>query len=97
MNAVQSQLHDLEEENGISRRRVRELEMELDECKREVARERTRLFEREELQTHQYAYNRTKGKGKAKDGPSEIDDERLHARYKEAVDEKKGMFFVSIL
>jgi hypothetical protein len=51
LSAVQSQLRDLEDENSISRRRVRELEMELEECKRHVARERTRLIEREELET----------------------------------------------
>ena len=49
LSAVQGQLCDLEEENGISRRRVRELEMELEECKHQVAREGTRLFEREEM------------------------------------------------
>ncbi|KAF9561056.1 hypothetical protein CPC08DRAFT_446461 [Agrocybe pediades] len=92
MNAVQNQLRDLEEENGISRRRVRELEMELEECKREVARERTRLFEREESEARQYAsYGRGKGKGRAAGGLADIDDERLHARYKEAVDEKKAL------
>ncbi|KAF9474531.1 hypothetical protein BDN70DRAFT_996996 [Pholiota conissans] len=95
LNAVQGQLQDLEEENGISRRRVRELEMELDECKREVARERTKLFEREErsvrrLQDLKAGTSQGKQKAKAKAVPEE-DDERLHARYKEAVDEKKAL------
>jgi len=49
LSAVQSQLSDLEEENGISRRRLHELEMELEEFKRQVARERTRLFGRQEM------------------------------------------------
>ena len=99
LNAVQAQLYDLEEENTISRRRVHELELELEECKRDVARERTRLMEREESRRPDASYrapggSKTKGKGKAKDVsgfcPPELDDERLRVRYKEAVDEKKG-------
>ncbi|KAF7346150.1 AAA family ATPase [Mycena sanguinolenta] len=39
LSAVQAQLHLLEEENSISRRRVRELELELEVCKREVVKE----------------------------------------------------------
>lgn len=96
---MQGQLHELEEENGISRRRVRELEFELEECKREVARERTRLFEREEMSNRYHERNpaagrggKASGKGKAKDIVPEMDDAQLHARYKEAVDEKKGWY-----
>ncbi|KAF8648981.1 hypothetical protein AX16_006095 [Volvariella volvacea WC 439] len=40
LNAVQSKLLRLEEENSISRRKVTELERELDDCKREMSRER---------------------------------------------------------
>jgi len=103
LTAVQVQLHGLEEENSISRRRVRELEMELEECKRDVARERTRLFEREESRRGDISYRRpecskAKGKSKAKDisnfGLAELDDDRLRARYKEAVEEKKGQYCV---
>lgn len=99
LSALQSQLHELEEENSISRRRVRELELELEDCKRDVVRERTRLIEREELRKSDVSLrvagsSRVKGKNKAKDvsqfGRPELDDERLRARYKEAVDEKKG-------
>ncbi|KDR82315.1 hypothetical protein GALMADRAFT_816004 [Galerina marginata CBS 339.88] len=101
LSAVHGQLRDLDEENSISRRRVRELEMELEECKREVARERTRLFEREELSIRQHnsSYrggSRSKGKGKAREEPPKIDDERLHARYKEAVEEKKEALINSL-
>jgi hypothetical protein len=103
LTAVQVQLHGLEEENAISRRRVRELEMELEECKRDVARERTRLFEREESRKGDVSYRRpegskAKGKSKAKEisnfGLAELDDERLKTRYKEAVEEKKGQCYV---
>lgn len=91
LSAVQSQLRDLEDENSISRRRVRELEMELEECKRHVARERTRLIQREELDDLGHSKKtQNKGKGRAVEPSVNIDDERLHERYKEAVDEKKG-------
>ena len=97
---MQSQLRDLEDENSISRRRVRELEMELEECKRHVARERTRLIERDELNDlGGYGGGKTirnKGKGRAVE-PSVIDDERLHERYKDAVEEKKGLCWAFIL
>lgn len=100
LSAVQSQLRDLEDENSISRRRVRELEMELEECKRHVARERTRLIEREELSGLAYGKTtqttRNKGKGRAMEPSVDIDDERSHERYKEAVDEKKGLCFVNL-
>jgi hypothetical protein len=103
---VQGQLSDLEEENSISRRRVRELEMELEECKRQVARERTRLFEREEMSirglgdvSYRTSGSGRRGKAKAKaretstaGAREEIDDVRLHERYKEVVEEKKGLF-----
>ena len=47
LSVVQSKLAYLEVENGISRRRVRELERELEDCKREVAVERTRVQARD--------------------------------------------------
>jgi len=99
LSTVQAQLHELEEENAISRRRVHELELELEECKRDVARERTRLMEREESKGPDISYrvsgsSKAKGKSKAKDVSGfnlpQLDDERLRVRYKEAVDEKKG-------
>lgn len=98
LSAVQSQLRDLEDENSISRRRVRELEMELEECKRHVARERTRLLERDELNDlGRYGGKstqtiRNKGKGRAVEPSVDIDEERSHLRYKDAVEEKKGLY-----
>lgn len=92
MNNVQKKLQQLEEENGISRRRVRELEMELEDCKREVARERTRLIEQEEFLKQQQA-NLRAAKGKARARDRDLDDStQLHERYKEAVEEKKGSY-----
>ena len=106
LSAVQSQLRDLEDENSISRRRVRELEMELEECKRHVARERTRLIERDELNDlGRYGGGsgratqtmRNKGKGRAVESSVNIDDERSRERYKDAVEEKKGLSLVLLL
>lgn len=95
LSSVQSQLRGLEDENSISRRRVRELEMKLEECKRHVARERTRLIEREELNSLGHGKSthtiQNKGKGRVVEPPVDTDDERLHERYKEAVDEKKAL------
>jgi len=95
LNAVQTKLQHLEQENGISRRRVRELELELEVCKRDVARERTRVLEREETivqqqrdASHIASLKRHKGKARAKDVSM---DEELHERYREAVEEKKGL------
>jgi hypothetical protein len=41
LNAVQSKLHHLQSENSISRRRVRELELELETYKEDVAKDPT--------------------------------------------------------
>ncbi|KAK7048224.1 AAA family ATPase [Favolaschia claudopus] len=93
LSAVQAKLHQLEEENSISRRRVRELELELEVCKREVAQERTRIIEREEASVRQAEHKRTKGKGKARAVNLDDDDDEgdLAERYREAVEEKKAL------
>ncbi|KAG5353911.1 hypothetical protein C0989_000154 [Termitomyces sp. Mn162] len=97
LNTVQSKLQHFEEENGISRRRVRELELELEVCKRDVARERTRVLEREEVivqQQRDVSFNaalrrKDKGKGRAKDMTT--DQEGLYQKYKEAVEGQKAL------
>ncbi|KAJ7645512.1 hypothetical protein DFH06DRAFT_1050952 [Mycena polygramma] len=94
LSAVQAKLHQLEEENSISRRRVRELELELDVCKREVVKERTKILERDEASMHQRELDhaRAKGKGKARALDREdVDDEEIGDRYREAVEEKKAL------
>jgi hypothetical protein len=50
LNTIQSRLSQVADENGVSRRRVRKLELE--SCKADVARERTRVLEREEALAH---------------------------------------------
>ncbi|KAF8895141.1 hypothetical protein BD779DRAFT_1797040 [Infundibulicybe gibba] len=104
LTAVQTKLQELEEENSISRRRVRELEMELEVCKREVVRERTRVLEREEaigrsqrslrdLSMREDGVKRTKGKARARDVSVMVapDNADLGERYREAVEEKKAL------
>ncbi|KAJ6584807.1 hypothetical protein B0H19DRAFT_1059157 [Mycena capillaripes] len=95
LSVVQTKLHQLEDENSISRRRVRELELELEVCKREVAMERTRILERDEASVHQREADnaRAKGKGKARapDHGASMDEEEIGERYREAVEEKKAL------
>ena len=65
LNAVHTKLQHLEEENGISRRRVRELEFELEACKREVAWEQSRV-EEHSIQTGNIPGRRAAGASKGK-------------------------------
>lgn len=95
LTIVQSKLAYLESEHGISRRRVQELELELEQCKKDVAKERTRVLqmeiedvERQHAATMK-AYADRKGKGKAApSSPTATAEDRT--RYLEAVEEKKG-------
>ncbi|KAF8634161.1 hypothetical protein AX15_001029 [Amanita polypyramis BW_CC] len=101
LNTVQSRLEHLEEENSISRRRVRELEYELEECKREVIKERTRLLEETaELSGVIQAANiaralgrkTAKGKGKSKESTSAAANlSTAEERYRGVVEEKKAL------
>ncbi|THV03823.1 hypothetical protein K435DRAFT_747317 [Dendrothele bispora CBS 962.96] len=99
MSTIQTKLQYLEEENSISRRRVRELEHELELCKREVAKERTRVLQKEDLIMKNQreleravtdAKRNAKGKGKARDVSINIDPE-ASIRYQEVVKEKKAL------
>lgn len=90
---MQSKLAFLESEHSISRRRVQELESELERCKKDVAKERTRVLqmeiqdvERQHAATMK-AHADRKGKGKAVPSSPTTGG---HARYREAVEEKKG-------
>ena len=93
LSIVQSKLTYLESEHNISRRRVQELESELEQCRKEVAKERTRVLQMEMKDVERQhaatmkAYADQKGKGKAAPLSPTPED---HARYREAVEEKKG-------
>jgi hypothetical protein len=74
---------------------VRELEHELETCKAEVARERTKVMEQDSLimqqrEDTQKISRKEKGKGKCTRFEN---DEELEARYREVVEEKKGMHY----
>ncbi|KAK0201843.1 hypothetical protein DFS33DRAFT_1386145 [Desarmillaria ectypa] len=96
ISAVQSKLRELEDENGVSRRRVRELEHELELCKIEVTKERSMLVQREEFLSQQQreleleGARRRKGKGKAKARDISFSREDT-SRYQEVVEEKKAL------
>ena len=105
MAIVQNQLSHLEAENSVSRRRVLELELELEACKKEVARERTRILEQEQSisrdgepskkrvvsqreRMQQQQQQQSRQQKKAEDDQVEL--AAAEARYKAAVEEKKG-------
>lgn len=92
LSAVQSKLVYLEAENSVSRRRVLELERELEECKKEVAKERTRALEPGAgANNHETVHNRTSSSFHPNDA-SNPSHRRMEdaSRYREAVEEKKG-------
>ena len=89
LTALQTRLNQLESQNLVSRRRVRELELELEACKLEVKRERTRVLEKEEIIVAQQK-DFQKRKGVSKSSKPSIDLAK-EGRYGEVVEEKKGM------
>lgn len=99
LSAIQSKLVHLESENSVSRRRVRELEHELEACKAEVARERTRVMEQDNLIAQQRedaqrsSSRKEKGKGKCTRFEN---NEELEARYREVIEEKKGRLTIQL-
>ncbi|EPQ54722.1 hypothetical protein GLOTRDRAFT_139237 [Gloeophyllum trabeum ATCC 11539] len=88
LNNLQSKLARLEDENGVSRRRVRELELELDACKREAARERTVLLE--DSGRHRQGKSKAMGSKQPVAGPSTM-PEGNEKRYQQIIEEKKAL------
>ncbi|KAG1743245.1 uncharacterized protein EDB91DRAFT_1126491 [Suillus paluster] len=80
LNALHAKLAHLETENGIARRRVRELEHELQQCKRDVARERSRIMEQD---AGEPSWKR------GKEDQREREEEQ--SKYFEVVEEKKAL------
>ena len=80
----------IERENTTSRRRVNELEMELETCKEEVAQEKTKLVE---LTRDGNFYERGARSSKpttVHQGNGNVSLRESERRYREAVEEKKG-------
>ncbi|EJF61064.1 hypothetical protein DICSQDRAFT_106734 [Dichomitus squalens LYAD-421 SS1] len=104
LTVVQNKLTHLEAENSVSRRRVRELELELEACKQEVARERTRILEHEQsvmrddeapagrkrVQRERPQQQQQQQQQK-KAGEDQAELAAAEARYRAAVDEKKAL------
>ncbi|KAI0629912.1 hypothetical protein C8Q77DRAFT_1065021 [Trametes polyzona] len=92
LSVVQNKLSHLEAENSVSRRRVRELELELEACKKEVARERTRILEQSAMHVEPPAAgNRPSRAQQQKAQEDEAELAQAEARYKAAVEEKKAL------
>ncbi|KIO23851.1 hypothetical protein M407DRAFT_26713 [Tulasnella calospora MUT 4182] len=89
-----ARLREVERENATSRRRVKELERELEECKEEVHRERTRLYEELEKSRVQ-SPDASDRKGKRREvalNPEEANGaEFWKARYDEVVEQKEAL------
>lgn len=86
LGIVQHKLAHLEAENSISRRRVRELESELEECKKEVIKERTKILD----QSGERHSNQAKDRPGARNNARQ-DAEVNSSRYQEVVEEKKAL------
>lgn len=93
LGIVQAKLSNLEAQNSISRRRVRELEVELEQCKHDVNRERNRVYDREHIISQQRADAKAQ-KQKLADTARLMEERASDAadqsRYKEVVEEQKG-------
>ncbi|KAF8133420.1 hypothetical protein EV363DRAFT_1259120 [Boletus edulis] len=92
LNALHAKLNHLETENSIARRRVRELEYELEECKRDVVRERTRIMESQDVIDASAARLAVPSTSRAKGKERRNKDADPHAsKYFEVVQEKKAL------
>ncbi|KIJ54960.1 hypothetical protein M422DRAFT_24821 [Sphaerobolus stellatus SS14] len=88
LDALQKRLQTLEREHAISRRRVRELELDLEDCKIEADRERTRILNRErELGQDAQAYREREKLRQVQDKLKEEEQ----GRYRQIVEEKKSL------
>jgi hypothetical protein len=90
MNLLHKKIAHLDTENHTSRKRMKELEHELEVCRQDVERQRKSVAQREDhlvrQQRMEVADSRTKGKARA------IEDARVEQkRYKQSVEEKKGL------
>jgi hypothetical protein len=90
MNLLQNKISHLDVENHTSRRRMKELERELDVCRQDVETQRRLVMLREELLVNQHrtgaATSNSKGKARSVE-----DTKEEQKRYKQAVEEKKGL------
>ena len=89
MNLLHNKIAHLDAENYTSRRRMKELERELDICRQDVERQREQVIRREEQLVKQHRPDAITAKFKGKARAVE-DTKEEQNRYKQAVEEKKG-------
>jgi len=89
LDSLSKRLRDLERENAVSRRRVTELELELETCKTDVVRERTRLSQ----EASRVASTSNSPLNRSYTAPAGTSFREMEQRYKQAVQEKKGVPF----
>lgn len=95
LSVVQNKLAFLEQENSVSRRRVRELEIELEACKQKVARERTQIMEQSVVRDEESTPGRRVVNQRIQQQKKKAEEEKAELtaaaeRYEQAVEEKKG-------
>ncbi|KAG6336271.1 hypothetical protein ID866_2825 [Astraeus odoratus] len=91
LNALHVRLSYLENENSIARRRVRELEYELEQCRRDVVKERTRVLESQDaidVSIRPAGPSTSRYKGKEK---KTREADQSASKYLEVVEEKKAL------
>ncbi|KAI0785196.1 hypothetical protein C8Q75DRAFT_893963 [Abortiporus biennis] len=91
LGAVQSRLVDLEVENRVSMKRVRDLELELEDCRKEVARERARVIEHEKKAIRLSPRKMTRQRGDRVDAQTGDVGNKSQSRYEEAVAETRAL------
>jgi hypothetical protein len=89
LDSLSRRLRDLERENTVSRRRVTELELELETCKADVVRERTRLGQ----EASRVASTSNSRLDRSYKAPGDTSFREMEQRYKQTVQEKKGVPF----
>jgi hypothetical protein len=93
LDNLTKKLKEIEKENATSRRRVTELELDLENCKEDVKREKTRLQDLSRtVGTQGQGQRSTAFGGNATRGNKngDVSLQEGERRYKDAVEEKKG-------
>ncbi|KAF9220472.1 hypothetical protein BS17DRAFT_787047 [Gyrodon lividus] len=91
LNALHARLAHLETENSVARRRVRELEYELEQCNRDVVRERTRIIESQDaIDVSPARAGPSTSRAKGKERRNKEADQQA-SKYFEIVEEKKAL------
>ena len=97
LNSLHARLTHLENENSIARRRVRELEYELEQCKQDVVRERSRMMESQDaIDANARLPGPSTLRAKGKEERTREVDQSM-SKYLEIVEEKKGSVILHLV